>query len=364
MAKVKTTNFNRSAKEAEQEGDKYFRIGDNRGAYIFYRKASSLGSESANRKFRRVQELLGDDDLVNPEAYAKNQQEKQQPVNKPKIASSISIPSEEPRTLIEDRSKLQQKPKEQHKKKAEEKPKREQTLSNKTEELLKKAQELEAKGNKKEAFQLLRKAADGGSEQAKTKVGQRYLNLAVKYLGRQTAFEKLEETIPPPRKEDKPKASVVPKSHFRHQRNMVSELDGYGDMAETETSVLHAEEAKEATWVGDTEKNNPPSPEVIIQEMVRHVTYWSGNDCLPKLIIVAGSALEACEFTRESGHEFSTESIFRQVIPPAVATEEEVPRLMEAEEEEQQQQHGCMGMLFLPFRKLFTIFRRWTDAEK
>lgn len=87
-------------------------------------------------------------------------------------------------------------------------------------------------------------------------------------------------------------------------------------------------------------------PQVIIQEMVRHVTYWSGNDCLPELIIVAGSAPEACEFTRESGHEFSTECTTQQ------ADFSSEPEL------------SFMALLSLPFKKLFTIFRRWTDAEK
>lgn len=338
MTRLKT-ECNKMAREAVLQGDRYLGQKDYRGASVFYLKASRLGSKEGNKKYRQMQELLGDSDLVNPEQYAKNQKKSQIVIERPKMAVPLSIPSEDNRMLVEDRSKLQQKTIEQQDKKTAEKPKTEKDQDNNADELLKRALESEAKGNKKEAFQLLRKAADGGSELARAKVGQRYLKLAVRYLGRQAAFEKLEEKITPPRKEDKTDASSGDKLHFRHQRNRIAELNGCGDMAETETSVLHAAKAEEKTWIGEEKKSCPlPPPQIIIQELVRYVTYWWGNDCLPEMILVDGQKPVTCEFSLQTGHEFCTETIIWQ----AVFADEPSWR----------------HIFTLIFRKLFSIFRK------
>ena len=349
-------------------------------AWYYYTIASREKSSEGTRGVERMLRKLEDHDIIDSSEIIRDRREANTPTEKPKIVPSISIPPEEPRTLIEDRSKLQQKPKVQQKKSNSSERKTKEQTDNKSgkemqtdnvlAELQKKAKagdtdaqvtlakEFEKLKKRSEANAYWKQAADNGHPEARAKVGQWYLERALKYLGQQSILEKLEEKIPHQQKAGKPESSVAPKPHFRHQRNMVSELNGCGDMAETETSVLHAEEAKETTWVGDEGKDNPPPPHVIIQEIVRHVTYWSGSDCLPTLIRIDRQETEACECPLQSGHEFSTESIVWQEIPPTVATEEEAPRLMKAEEVEQQQQHGCMGILFLPFKKLFTIFRR------
>lgn len=354
--KNRKTEYCKMAREAVLQGDRYFGQRDYRGASVFYLKASQLGSKEGNKKYRQVQELLGDSDLVNPAQYAKNQKKNYVTMESPKMKASLSMPSDGARILIEERTPSQQKPKTQQKK-TEEKPKPENSHGNNVEELLKKAQELETKGNKKEAFQLTKKAADNGHPEARAKVGQWYLERALRYLGQQSILEKLEEKNPPQKKADKSESSVAPKPHFRHQRNRIAELNGCGDMPETETSDLHAEQAGETTWVGAAQKNNPSTPEVIIQEVVRYVTYWWGSDCLPPLICIDRQEPEACECPMKSGQEFSAEGIVWQEIPPAVATEE-ASRLMKAKEEEQQPKHGCMGILFLIFKKLFSIFRK------
>lgn len=374
--KNRKTEYCKMAREAVLQGDRYFGQRDYRGASVFYLKASQLGSKEGNKKYRQVQELLGDSDLVNPAQYAKNQKKNYVTMESPKMKASLSIPSEEQRTLIEDRSKLQQKPKVQQKKSNRSERKTKEQTDNKTgkemqtdsvlAELQKKAKagdtdaqvtlakEFEKLKKRSEANTWWKQAADNGHPEARAKIGQWYLERALKYLGQQSILEKLEEKNPHQLKADKPESSVAPKPHFRHQRNMVYELNGCGDMAETETSVLHAEEAKETTWVGDEEKDNPLPPQVIIQEIVRHVAYWSGNDCLPPLICIDRQETEACECPLQSGHKFSAEGIVWQVIPPAVATEE-ASRLMKAKEEEQQPKHGCMGILFLIFKKLFSF---------
>lgn len=104
--------------------------------------------------------------------------------------------------------------------------------------------------------------------------------------------------------------------------------------------------------------------QVIIQELVRHVTYWSGNDCLPELIRVDRQEPEACECPMQSGHEFSAESIvwtedFTEVLP----REEESPQ-NEAEDasdelpEEDVVEPSWGDIFALIFRKLFSIFRK------
>ena len=125
-------------------------------------------------------------------------------------------------------------------------------------------------------------------------------------------------------------------------------------MAETETAVLHAEKEEVKTWIGDKKNNNLP-PQTGIQEVVRYVTYWAGKDFLPELIQVDSHAPESWGWDTKSGHEFSEESISWLEIPPDIATEKEAPRLIKAKGEEQQPKLGCTGILFLPFRKLFTI---------
>lgn len=355
------------AREAVLQGDRYFGQRDYRGASVFYLKASQLGSKEGNKKYRQTQELLGDPDLVNPEQYAKNQKKGQVAIEKPKMTTPLSIPSEESRTLIEDRSKPQQKTKAQQGKqnKTAEKPKNEKVLSDNADELLKRALESEAKGNKREAFRLLREAADGGSEIAKSKVGQRYLKLAVRYLGRQAAFEQLGEKITPQQKDNKEKVSAAPKLHFRHQRNRKAELNGCGDMAETETSVLHAAKAEKKTWVGEEKKGNSLPPQVIIQELVRYVNYWTGNDCLPELILVDRQEPVSCESPLQSGHGFSAERVVCTWPEnfTAVTPKEEVPRPADAEVADVQPREDvckqCRWGICTPFfRKLFSIFRK------
>lgn len=328
-------------------------------AWYYYTIASREKSSEGTRGVERMLRKLEDHDIIDSSGIIRDRQKANAPTEMPKMTRPLSIPSEEPRTLIEDCAWSQQEPRKQQEKqnKTVEKPKIEKEQGNNTDELLKKAQELETKGKKKESFLLLKKAADCGSERAKAELGQKYLKLAIKYLGRDVAFEKLGAKVTSSRKDDKTETSTALKPHFRHQRNRIAELNGCGDTPKTETSVLHAEKAEETTWVGAAQKNNPPPPEVIIQEVVRHVTYWSGNDCLPELIRVDRQEPEACECPMQSGHEFSAEGIVWLEIPPAVATEE-ASRLMKAKEEEQQPKHGCMGILFLIFKKLFSIFRK------
>lgn len=337
MTRLKT-ECNKMAREAVLQGDRYLGQKDYRGASVFYLKASRLGSKEGNKKYRQMQELLGDSDLVNPEQYAKNQKKSQIVIERPKMAVPLSIPSEDNRMLVEDRSKLQQKTIEQQDKKTAESQRQRKTKTTNADELLKRALESEARGNKREAFQLLKKAVDYGSEIAKAKFGQRYLKLAVRYLGRQAAFEKLEGKITPPRKEDKTDASSGDKLHFRHQRNRIAELNGCGDMAETETSVLHTAKAEGKTWVGNENENNSPQTEFIIQELVRYVTYWWGNDCLPELILINGQKPVTCEFSLQTGHEFCTETIIWQA--------------------DFADEPSWRHIFTLLFRKLFSIFRK------
>lgn len=352
-------------------------------AWYYYIIASREKSSEGTRGVERMLRKLEDHDIIDSSEIIRDRREANTPTEKPKIVPSISVPSEEPRILIEDRSKLQQKPKVQQKKlnksarktkeQTDNKNGKEMQTDNELTELQKTAEagdtdaqvtlakELEKRKKRSEANTWWKQAADNGHPEARAKIGQWYLERALKYLGQQSILEKLEEKNPHQLKADKPESSVAPKPHFRHQRNMVSELDGCGDMAETETSVLHAEEAKETTWVGDEEKDNPLPSQVIIQEIVRHVAYWSGNDCLPPLICIDRQETEACECPLQSGHKFSAEGIVWQEIPPAVATED-ASRLMKAKEEEQQPKeeeqqpkHGCMGILFLIFKKLFSF---------
>lgn len=104
--------------------------------------------------------------------------------------------------------------------------------------------------------------------------------------------------------------------------------------------------------------------QVIIQEVVRHVTYWSGNDCLPELIRVDCPEPKVWEFTRKNGQEFSAESIvwtedFTEVLP----REEESPQ-NEAEDASDKLPREDVGepswgdIFALIFRKLFSIFRK------
>lgn len=106
------------------------------------------------------------------------------------------------------------------------------------------------------------------------------------------------------------------------------------------------------------------APQVIIQEVVRHVTYWSGNDCLPELIRVDCPEPEVWEFPRKNGQEFSAESIvwtedFTEVLP----REEESPQ-NEAEDASDKLPREDVGepswgdIFVLIFRKLFSIFRK------
>lgn len=309
-------------------------------AWYYYTIASREKSAEGTRGVERMLRKLNDQDIIDSAGIIRDRRIDSAPTEKPKMSASLSIPSEETRTLIEDRSKTQQKPKAQQMVQniTAEKPKTEKSHGDNVNELLKRAQESEAKGNKKEAFQLLRKAADGGSELARAKIGQRYLKLAVRYLGRQAAFEKLEEKITPPRKEDKTDASSGDKLHFRHQRNRIAELNGCGDMAETETSVLHTAKAEGKTWVGNENENNSPQTEFIIQEIVRYVTYWWGNDCLPEMILVDGQKPVTCEFSLQTGHEFCTETIIWQA--------------------DFVDEPSWRHIFTLIFRKLFSIFRK------
>ncbi len=346
-------------------------------AWYYYTIASREKSSEGTRGVERMLRKLEDHDIIDSSEIIRDRREANTPTEKPRIVPSISIPSEEQRTLIEDRSKLQQKPKVQQKKSNRSERKTKEQTDNKTgkemqtdsvlTELQKKAKagdtdaqvtlakEFEKLKKRSEANTWWKQAADNGHPEARAKVGQWYLERALRYLGQQSILEKLEEKNPPQKKADKSESSVAPKPLFRHQRNMIAELNGCGDMAETETSDLHAEETKELTWIGDEKKNNPPPPEAIIQEVVRHVTYWWGSDCLPPLICIDRQEPEVWECTSKSGHEFSAEGIVWQEIPPAVATEE-ASRLMKAKEEEQQPKHGCMGILFLIFKKLFSFF--------
>lgn len=360
--KNRKTEYCKMAREAVLQGDRYFGQRDYRGASVFYLKASQLGSKEGNKKYRQVQELLGDSDLVNPAQYAKNQKKNYVTLESPKMKASLSIPSEEPRTLIEDCGWSQQEPRKQQEKqnKTVEKPKIEKEQGNNADELLKKAQELETKGKKKESFLLLKKAADCGSERAKAELGQKYLKLAIKYLGRDVAFEMLGAKVTSSRKDDKTETSTALKPHFRHQRNRIAELNGCGDMAETETSVLHAEKAEETTWVGEEKKDNPPPPEVIIQEIVRYVAYWSGTDCLPNLMFVDCPEPELWKCTMKSGHEFSETSVMMLVDCTAVTRKEEAPLPMPSEEKQKEQasKPSIKDSFYRVFRNIFTIFKR------
>lgn len=360
--KNRKTEYCKMAREAVLQGDRYFGQRDYRGASVFYLKASQLGSKEGNKKYRQVQELLGDSDLVNPAQYAKNQKKNYVTMESPKMKASLSIPSDGARILIPDHSRLQQVPREQKEKKNKtaEKSENENAHIDNADELLGKALELETKGKKKESFLLLKKAADCGSERAKAELGQKYLKLAIKYLGRDVAFEKLGAKVTSSRKDDKTETSTALKPHFRHQRNRIADLNGCGDMAETETSVLHVEKAEETTWVGEEKKDNPPPPEVIIQEIVRYVAYWSRTDCLPKLICVDCPEPELWKCTMQSGHEFSETSVMMLVDCTAVTRKEEAPLPMPSEEKQKEQasKPSIKDSFYRVFRNIFTIFKR------
>ena len=115
--KNRKTEYCKMAREAVLQGDRYFGQRDYRGASVFYLKASQLGSKEGNKKYRQVQELLGDSDLVNPAQYAKNQKKNYVTMESPKMKASLSIPSDGARILIPDHSRLQQVPREQKEKK-------------------------------------------------------------------------------------------------------------------------------------------------------------------------------------------------------------------------------------------------------
>lgn len=108
MTRLKT-ECNKMARDAVLQGERYLGQKNYRGAFVFYPKASQLGSKEGNKKCRQMQELLGDADLVNPEQYAKNQKRNRVTLETPKIQPCLSIPTEDNRKFIEDRSKLQHK---------------------------------------------------------------------------------------------------------------------------------------------------------------------------------------------------------------------------------------------------------------
>lgn len=360
--KNRKTEYCKMAREAVLQGDRYFGQRDYRGASVFYLKASQLGSKEGNKKYRQVQELLGDSDLVNPAQYAKNQKKNYVTMESPKMKASLSIPSDGTRILIPDHSRLQQVPREQKEKKNKtaEKSENENAHIDNADELLGKALELETKGKKKDALQLFRQAADNGSEIAKAKIGQWHLERALKYLGQRSILERWEEKIPFLSKIDNAKVSSAHKPSFRYQRNRIADLNGCGDMAETETSVLHAEQAEETTWVGEEKKDNPPPPEVIIQEIVRYVTYWWGDDCLPELIRVDCPEAEVWECTSKSGQEFSETSVMMLVDCTAVTRKEEAPLPMPSEEKQKEQasKPSIKDSFYRVFRNIFPIFKR------
>lgn len=80
------------------------------------------------------------------------------------------------------------------------------------------------------------------------------------------------------------------------------------------------------------------APQVIIQEIVRYVTYWWGNDCLPEMILVDGKKTVTCEFSLQTGHEFCTETIIWQA--------------------DFADEPSWRHIFTLIFRKLFSIFRK------
>lgn len=335
-------------------------------AKLYFTIASREKSAEGTRGVERMLRKLKDQDIIDSVGIIRDRRKDSVPLEKPKMTAPLSIPSEETRTLIEDRSKPQQKNKAQQEKqnKTAEKPRNEKAHGDNADELLKRAQESEVKGNKKEAFQLFRKAADYGSEIAKSKVGQRYLKLAVRYLGRQAAFEKLGEKIPPQQKDDKAKVSTAPKLHFLHQRNRIAELNGCGDMAETETSVLYAAKAEEKTWVGEEKKSSPPPPQVIIQEIVRYVAYWSGEGCMPTCVFGVWEDEESYGFSLQTGHEFCAESIIRQTDFAEISAREEETSRNEADvtsdvpTKDDVCELSWKHIFTLIYRKLFTIFRK------
>lgn len=355
-------------------------------AWYYYTIASREKSSEGTRGVERMLRKLKDSDIIDSSKIIRDRREANTPIEKPKMTTPLSIPSEEPRILIEDRSKLQQKPKVQQKKlnksarktkeQTDNKNGKEMQTDNELTELQKTAEagdtdaqvtlakELEKRKKRSEANTWWKQAADNGHPEAREKVGQWYLERALRYLGQQSVLEKLERKITPPRKGNKTETLTAPQPHFRHQRNMFSELNGCGDMAETETSVLHTAKAEGKTWVGNENENNSPQTEFIIQEVVRHVTYWSGNDCLPELIRVDCPEPEVWEFPRKNGQEFSAESIvwtedFTEVLP----REEESPQ-NEAEDASDKLPREDVGepswgdIFALIFRKLFSIFRK------
>lgn len=359
MTRLKT-ECNKMAREAVLQGDRYLGQKNYRGAFVFYLKASQLGSKEGNKKCRQMQELLGDSDLVNPEQYAKNQKRNQVALETPKIQPSFSIPTEENRKLIEDRSKLQHKvdvsQKETNKQqRAKDKPnttcnrdtmpQSSDVLSSWSEKAeagdvvaqVQLAKELRKQGKKKDSNGWWKKAADNGNPDAKAKVGQWYLERAFKYLGKKAVLRQLEEKITSQHVINKTEEGVAPKQHFRHQRNRIAELSGCGDTEGTETSVLHSVKVVKKTWVGKEKKDKSPlPPQVIIQELVRYVNYWSGNDCLPTMIRVDRQEPVSCECYLPTGHEFSAEPIIWR---------------------EDFADEPCWRHIFtLIFRKLFSIF--------
>lgn len=335
-------------------------------AKLYFTIASREKSAEGTRGVERMLRKMKDQDIIDSAGIIRDRRKDCAPIEKPKMTAPLSIPSEEPRTLIEDLSKPQQKTKAQQvvQNITAEKPRNEKGISDNADELLKRAQESEAKGNKREAFQLFKKAADCGSDIAKAKIGKKYLKLAIRYLGHEAVFEKLEEKNTPPRKECKNDTSNGNKLHFRHQRNRIAELSGCGDTEETETSVLHSVKAEEKTWVGNEKKNSTPPPHVIIQELIRYVNYWSGSDCLPHLILVDRQEPVSYERALQTGHEFCTEAIIWQAnFAESPAREEDAPR-NETEDvpEEASKEDVCQqcrwGICTQFFRKLFSIFRK------
>ena len=101
-------------------------------------------------------------------------------------------------------------------------------------------------------------------------------------------------------------------------------------------------------------------PQVVIQEIVRHVTYWTGNDCLPELIRVDYPEQEVCECTTKSGQEFSETVVKMQVDCSNVTPGEEAPMQMASEEnlKEQALELSLKEILTQLIRKLVSIFRK------
>lgn len=105
-------------------------------------------------------------------------------------------------------------------------------------------------------------------------------------------------------------------------------------------------------------------PQVIIQELVRYVNYWTGNDCLPELMLVDRQEPVSCESPLQSGHGFSAEPIIRQADFAEISAREEETSRNEADvtSDVPTKDNVCelswRHIFTLIIRKLFSIFRK------